>query len=51
MAITSTSARVRVESAAKNGILDSQSGLNNNQIKLDSNISTNNGKCEVRGDI
>lgn len=43
MSITQAPARVRVESAAKNGTLGSQVGLGPRQIKFDTNISTNNG--------
>lgn len=43
MAITQNASRVRVESSAKNGTLGAQGTLNANQIKFDTNISTNNG--------
>ena len=43
MAITQNASRVRIESSAKNGTLGAQGTLNANQIKFDTNISTNNG--------
>lgn len=46
MSITTNANRIRVESAAKNGTLGSQSGAGNKQIILDSNIETNNGNLE-----
>lgn len=47
MSITQTASRVRVESAAKNGTLGSQSGAGTKQVILDTNISTNNGNLEA----
>lgn len=47
MSITTTTERIRVESAAKNGTLSTQGTLNANQIKFDTNISTNNGDLET----
>lgn len=47
MSITQNASRVRVESAAKNGTLSTQGALNNNQIKFDTNISTNNSNLEA----
>lgn len=43
MSITASANRIRVESAAKNGTLGTQGALNADQIKFDTNISTNNG--------
>lgn len=42
MSITNTASRIRPESAAKNGTLGTQGALGDNQIKFDTNISTNN---------
>ena len=46
MAITQNASRVRVESAAKNGTLGTQGAINADQIKFDTNISTNNSNLE-----
>lgn len=44
MAITTTNPDgVRITTAAKNGTLSTQGAIGNNQIKFDTNISTNNG--------
>lgn len=43
MSITTNAERIRVESPAKNGTLGTQGAINANQIKFDTNISTNNG--------
>lgn len=47
MAITTNAARIRVESAAKNGTLGAQGVLNADQIKFDTAITTNNGNLET----
>lgn len=47
MSITQNASRVRVESAAKNGTLGTQGTLNADQIKFDTNISTNNSNLEA----
>lgn len=47
MSITQNASRVRIESAAKNGTLGTQGALNANQIKFDTNISTNNSNLEA----
>jgi len=47
MSITNTADRVRLESGAKNGTLSTQGVLNADQIKIDTNISTNNGNLET----
>jgi len=47
MSITNTADRVRLESNAKNGTLSTQGVLNADQIKFDTNISTNNGNLET----
>jgi len=47
MAITTNATRIRVESAAKNGTLGSQSGAGTKQIIFDTNISTNNSNLEA----
>lgn len=46
MSITTNASRVRVESSAKNGTLGTQGALNDNQIKFDTAITTNNGNLE-----
>ena len=46
MSITQNASRIRIESAAKNGTLGSQSGLGVKQIKFDTAITTNNGDLE-----